>query len=108
MHSAPDISTGAGLLDVSFFRRRCRKTIRLSAQMPSTPNDTPSPIPTFSPVDNSLSVGLLEGAEGLEDESRDDKSGEAVAVGVARATLYPNTGIASTSDDSDNVVVTVE
>jgi hypothetical protein len=81
-------------------------TIRLSAPMPSTPNDTPSPIPAFAPVGNALLIGLLEGAVGLEVESRDDKSD--VAVEVARAILYPNTGIAATLDDSDNVVVIIE
>jgi ribulose-5-phosphate 4-epimerase/fuculose-1-phosphate aldolase len=53
-----------------------------------------------------LLIGLLEGAVGLEVESRDDKSD--AAVEVARAILYPNTGIAATLDDSDNVVVIIE
>jgi hypothetical protein len=82
---APEVATVAaawGLLNLSFFRRRCRKTVRIRAPMPSTPSNTPSPIPAFAPVDNPLSIGLFEGAEGLEVESRDDKSDDA---------LYPTT-----------------
>ena len=92
--SAPDISTGAaagGLLDLSFLRRRCKKASRISAPIPSTPSDTPSPIPALAPVDKPLSWG--------------DKSDESE---VARATLYPTIAIAPTLDDSDNVVVTFD
>ena len=90
--------------------------------MPSTPSAAPTPIPAFAPVDSPLSTGRFEGVEELEIEGRDGKSDEAVAVGVenwddkldegvaamvARATVYPNKAIAPTSDESDNVVVTI-
>lgn len=111
LSSNPEVAAGAaasGLLGLFLLRRRRKKTIRISAPITSTPSDTPSPIPVLAPVDNPFSIGRFEGAEGLEVESRDDSSDEAVAVEVVRATLYPISGSASILDGSDNVVVNVK
>jgi hypothetical protein len=46
--------------------RRSKQTARISVAMPSTPRDTPSPMPTFTAVDIPLSVELFPSAGFVE------------------------------------------
>jgi hypothetical protein len=94
----------------------------MSATIPITPTDTPSPIPIFAPVDIPSSVGEGFAVEDVGDRAFVEEIGDAndsdeelvmlpeeldVGVEVAGATLKPTTAIAPTLDSRATVVSTI-
>lgn len=111
-----ETSSGAIVLEPSdffWFRRRSINIAKISAAIPSTPSDTPSPIPAFMPVGIPLLLFdeiliPLEIADGDSDVTFVELvEGSGVDVEAARATLNPTTAMAPTLDEVDIVVVTI-